>query len=77
MSLKPPVNGFDQNKNTSQFNEDFTKNYNEQRDKGYFLEFDVHYFEKLHKIDNDLPFLSERMKFENFLKLVTNLQDTK
>ena len=53
------------------------KNYNEQRDKGYFLEFDVHYFEKLHKIDNDLPFLSERMKFENFLKLVTNLQDTK
>ena len=28
---------------TSQFNEDFIKNYNEESNKGYFLEVDVQY----------------------------------
>ena len=42
-----------------QFNEDFIKNYNEKRDKGYFLEVDVQYTEKLHDIHNDLPFLKK------------------
>ena len=28
-------------KDTSQFNEDFIKNYREESDKGYFLEVDV------------------------------------
>ena len=31
------VNNFEQIKDTSQFNEDFIKNYNEESDKGYFL----------------------------------------
>ena len=35
------------------------KKYN---DKGYFREVDVQYFEKLHKVHNDLRFLSERME---------------
>ena len=40
-------------------NEDFIKNYNE----------------KLHELHNDLPFLPERMKIENFEKLLANLHD--
>ena len=37
-------------KDTSQFNEDFIKNYNEENDKGYFIEVDVRYNEKLHQL---------------------------
>ena len=53
---------FDWIKDDSQFNEDFIKNYNEESDKGYFLEVDVQYPEKLHELHNDLLFLPERMK---------------
>ena len=53
---------FDWIKDASQFNEDFIKNYNEESDKGYFLEVDVQYPEKLHELHNDLLFLPERMK---------------
>ena len=35
--------------NTSQFNEDFIKNYNEDSDEGYSLEFGIQYLEKLHE----------------------------
>ena len=59
MSQKLPVNSFEWIKNNSQFNEDFIKKYN---DKEYFREVDVQYFEKLHKVHNDLRFLSERME---------------
>ena len=41
MSHKLPVNNFEWIKDTSQFSEDFIKNYNEKSDKGYFLEADV------------------------------------
>ena len=54
---------------------DFIKNYNEESDEGYVLEFDVQYSEKLHKLHNDLSFLPERMKTEKVEKLVTNLHD--
>ena len=40
MSQKLPVNNFERIKDTSQFNEDFKKNYNEECDEGYFLEVD-------------------------------------
>ena len=53
---------FDWIKDASQFNEDFIKNYNEESDKGYFLEVDVQYPEKLHELHNDLLALPERMK---------------
>ena len=43
MSQKRPVNNFEWLENTSQFNENFIKNYNEESDKGYFLEVDVQY----------------------------------
>ena len=38
LSLKLPVNNFKWIEETSQFKEDFIKNYNEKRDEGYFLE---------------------------------------
>ena len=62
MSQKLPVNNFDLIKETSQFNEDFIKNYTEENDDGYFLEVDVQYLKKLHQFHNDLSFLIERMK---------------
>ena len=75
MSQKLPVNNFQWIKDTSQFNEDFIKNYNEESDEGYFLEVDVHYLEKLYEFHNDLPFLPERMKIGKVEKLVANLHD--
>ena len=60
---------------TSQFNEDFIKNFNEESDEGYFLEVDVKYPEKLHELHNDLPFLPEKMKIGKVEKLGTNLHD--
>ena len=41
MSQKLPVNGFKWVENLSKFNEDFIKNYDENSDKGYFLEVDI------------------------------------
>ena len=37
---KLPVNNFGWIKDTSQFTEDFIKNYNEETEEGYFLEVD-------------------------------------
>ena len=64
MSQKLPVDNIEWIKDTSQFNEDFIKKYNKVSNEGYFLEVDVQYFEKLHDLHNDLPFLPERMKIE-------------
>ena len=64
MSQKLPVNKFERIKDISKFNEDFIKNCNEESNERYFLEVDVQYIEKLHKLHNDLPFLSERIKIE-------------
>ena len=60
---------------TSQFNEDFIKNYNEESDGGYFLEADFQYLDKLHELDKYLQFLPERMKTEKFEKIVANSND--
>ena len=43
MSQKLPVNKFEWIEDTSQFNKDLRKHYNEESDKGYFLEVDVQY----------------------------------
>ena len=66
------VDIFEWIQDTSKFNEDFIKNYNEESEEGYFLEVDAQYPEKLHELDNDLPFLPERRKIEKVQKLVTN-----
>ena len=55
MSQKLPLNNSEWTKETSQFDEDFIKKYNEESDKGYFLVINVQYIEKLHEIHNDLP----------------------
>ena len=75
MLQKLPVNNFEWIKDTSQFNEDFIKNYNEESDEGYFLEVDVKYLENVHELHNDLPFLPERMKIRKVGKPVTNLHN--
>ena len=75
MSQKLPVNNFEWIKDTSQFNKDFIKKYNEESDDGYFLGVDVQYPERLHEFHIDLLFLTERMKIEKNEKLVANLHD--
>ena len=75
MYQKLPVNNFEWIKDIFQFNEDFIKNYNEESDKGYFVQVGVHYLEKSPKLHNDLSFLLERMKIENAKKLAANLHD--
>ena len=73
MSQKLPVNSFKLLEDTSEINEEFIKNYDENNDKGYILEVDVKYPKKLHDIHSDLPFLPKRMKIYKCKKLVCNL----
>ena len=75
MSQKLQVNDFDGIKDTSQFNKDFIKNYNEESDEGYFIDVNDQYLEKLHEFLNDFPSLLERIKIEKVKKLVANLHD--
>ena len=72
MSQKLPVNAFERVEELSQFNEDFIKNYDEDRNKGHFLEEDVGQPKKLFNeiafsvaafnLHSDLPFLIDRKK---------------
>ena len=79
MSQKLPVKNFEWMEDTSQFNEDFIKNYEdkkyEESDEGYFLEVDVQYPEKLLELHNDLLFLPERIKTEEVEKLIANFHN--
>ena len=77
MSYKLPVNSFEWIENTSKFNEEFIKSYNEESEEKCFLKVDIQYPEKFHKLHIDLPFIAERMKIEKLEKskvekLVTN-----
>ena len=62
MSQKLPVKNFNWIKETSQFNEDFIKNYKEEITEEYFFEVDFHYLEKLYAFNNYLPVSPERKK---------------
>ena len=77
MSQKLPINNFKWVEGTSKINKEFTKNYNENSNKGYILEVDVKYPKKLHDSHSDLPFLPRRMKIDKYKKLVCNLQNKK
>ena len=59
---KLPVDGFEWVEKILKFNEKFIKSYNENSDKGYFLEVDVKYQKILFNLHEDLPFLPERKK---------------
>ena len=77
MSQKLPVNGFEWVEDLSQFKEDFIKNYDENSDKGYFLEVDVEYPKNLFSVHSNLPFLPERKKIGKCNKLVCDFHDKK
>ena len=75
MSQKLPVNNINWVKNKSKIDEKFTKNYDEDSDKGYIFEVDVEYPRRLHDLHSDLPFLPEGMKIDKCKKLVCNLRN--
>ena len=60
MPQKLPVNDSEWIEDCSQFNEDLIKNYSKESDKGYFIDIDVQYTEKLHELHNDLPFFTRK-----------------
>ena len=77
MCEKLPVSDFKWVDDLSIFNEDLIKNYDEEDDTGYLFAVDIEYLKNLYKLHSDLPFLPERIKVGNCIKLVCNLQDKK
>ena len=75
MSQKVPANGFKWVGKLSKFNERFIKSYNENSDKGYFLEVDVEYPKNLFNSQEDLPLLLERKKNRKVKKLICSIED--
>ena len=56
MFKKLPVDGFEWVEDLSTIDEDFIKNYDENSNKGYFIEVDIDYPKELHNKHSDLPF---------------------
>ena len=77
MTEKLPVRGFRWMDNISRIDVDFVRGYDKNDIKGYILEVDVDYPNKLQNLHSDLPFLPERMVINNTKKLVCNLNDKK
>ena len=75
MFQKLAVAGFKWVEDLSQFKEDFLHNYNENSNKGYFLEVDVEYPKNLFNLHKDLLFSPERKKIEKCNKLICNIED--
>ena len=72
-----PADGFKFVKNVPKIDEDFIKNCDEDSDKGYIFDVDIEYPKNLRDLQNDLPFLPERMKIDKCKKLVCDLYDKK
>ena len=77
MSQKLPVHGLEREEDIHKFNKDYIEDYDDDSNKGYFLEVDVEYQKKLFKLHMDLPFLPERKKIKKCNKLVCTIQDKK
>ena len=72
-----PLSGVKWVDEMSQFNDDFIKNYNDDRNMGFCLEVEVQYLEKLHELHNHLQFLPERMKTGKVECFLADLSDKK
>ena len=77
MTEKLPVRGFRWMDDISRIDEDFVRGYDKNDIKGYILEVNEDYPNKLQNLHIDLPFLPERMVINNTKKLVCNLHDKK
>ena len=69
MSQKRLVNGFEWVEELSQFKEDFIKNYDEDSNKGYFLEVDVKCPKHLLGLHSDLSFYLKGITLKNVISL--------
>ena len=70
-----PVNGLKWVKNLSKFHERFTKSYNENSDRGYFLEIDVEFPKNLFSFHKDFSYVPERKTIGKVGKLVCSVKD--
>ena len=61
----------------SEFDEDFVKIYKVKSKEGHFFEIDIHNLKSLHKFQNNLSFLPERVKIGKVEKLVAKLEKLK
>ena len=68
------ASGFEWVEDLSQFNKDFI-NYNEDSNKGYFLEVDVEYQKNFLMFNGDFPFLPEKNKIKKCNQLVCSTHD--
>ena len=75
MSQKLPINVSKWVEDLSEFNESFIKNYDENRDIGYFLEVDVEYPKNIFNSHKDLPFLAGRKKLEKVKNFDCDIED--
>ena len=75
MFQKLPRNGFKWVKNLSKFNEIFIRNYDENSDKGYFLDVHIDRPKQLFNLHKDLPLSPERKKEKKVEKLICNIED--
>ena len=69
MPQKLPANNFEWIEETSQFNENYIKNYNEESDEAHYLEVDVQYPQKLYELHMDILFYLK----ERYLKKLKSL----
>ena len=75
MSQKLSVNDFKWIKNIYKFDEDFTRNYDVDSNKGCILEVDVEYPKNLLNLHSDFLFLAQRKKIYKCKILVCNIND--
>ena len=77
MSQTLPVNGFEWIEGLSKFDERFIKKYDEDNNKGYFLEVDVEYPKNLFNFHSALSFLTGRNKIKKCNKLICDIHAKK